>query len=136
MNTVAPTTRMALVTGTIAALIFATACGGSTALSGQASMTAAPATASVSSPATAAPSAAATTSTAAKVSANNASNTELIAALTAAGVPSPANWAREVQEYRPYDASDANMTKLRQNLAKYNPAAGVVDKIISALSLP
>jgi hypothetical protein len=84
------------------------------------------------------PTSAATASaaTAAKVSANNATNAQLIAAFTAAGIPNPSNWAREVQEYRPYDTSDANLTKLRQNLAKYNPAAGVVDKIVSTLSLP
>ncbi len=73
---------------------------------------------------------------AAKVSANNASNAELIAAFTAAGIPNPSSWAREVQEYRPYATNDPNLAKLRQNLAKYNPAAGVVDKIVATLSLP
>ncbi len=72
----------------------------------------------------------------AKISANNATNAQLIAAFTAAGIPNPSSWAREVQEYRPYDTSDANLTKLRQNLVKYNPAAGVVDKIVATLSLP
>jgi hypothetical protein len=72
----------------------------------------------------------------AKVSANNATNEQLIAAFTAAGIPNPSSWAREVQEYRPYDTGDANITKLRQNLVKYNPAAGVVDKIVATLSLP
>jgi hypothetical protein len=72
----------------------------------------------------------------AKVSANNAGNAELIAAFTAAGIPNPASWAREVQEYRPYETSDTNLAKLRQNLVKYNPAAGVVDKIVATLSLP
>ena len=122
---------MTKVTRALAALVLAAACGGSSALSGDAASTTA-----VSASASGAPSGAATTGTIAKVSANNATNAQLITALTAAGVPNPANWAREVAEYRPYDATDTNMTKLRQNLAKYNPAAGVVDKIISALSLP
>lgn len=102
--------------------------------------------ATTASSATAKPSAAATTAatTAAsptaqatkKVSANNATRAELTAALQAAGVPSAANWAREVEEYRPYPTNDPNMAKLRQELAKYNPAAGVVDQIIATLSLP
>ena len=129
----APVTK---VTRALAALVLAAACGGSSALSGDPATTSAPPAATTGTSVTSAPSAAASTGAIAKASANNATNTQLVAALTAAGVPNPANWAREVQEYRPYDASDTNMTKLRQNLAKYNPAAGVVDKIISALSLP
>ncbi|MGE3857550.1 MAG: hypothetical protein AB7G21_11410 [Dehalococcoidia bacterium] len=69
----------------------------------------------------------------AKVSANTGSRAEIQAALQAAGVPNAANWTREVLEYRPYPADDANLTKLRQNLAKYNPGPGVVDAIVSAL---
>lgn len=126
--------RVTQVTRSLAAILLAAACGGSTALSGQATPTAATTAATAAATtAAAAPSASASVS---KVSANNATNAQLIAALTAAGVPNPANWAREVAEYRPYDAGDPNMAKLRQNLAKYNPAPGVVDKIISALSLP
>ncbi len=68
-----------------------------------------------------------------KVSANTASSAEIQAALLANGVPNPANWTREVIEYRPYPADDANLTKLRQNLAKYNPGPGVVDAIVTAL---
>jgi hypothetical protein len=71
-----------------------------------------------------------------KVSANNASRAELQAAFQAAGIPNAAAWAREVEEYRPYPTDDPNMTKLRQELAKYNPAPGVVDQIIAVLSLP
>ena len=52
------------------------------------------------------------------------------------GTIAPGASAREVDEYRPYSATDANLTKLRQNLAKYNPAPGVVDKIVATLSLP
>ncbi len=68
-----------------------------------------------------------------KVSANTASAAEIQAALQANGVPNPANWTREVIEYRPYPAEDANLTKLRQNLAKYNPGPGVVNDIVTAL---
>ena len=78
----------------------------------------------------------AATSTATKVSANNATRAEVQAALAAAGVPNPANWAREVEEYRPYPTNDPTLAKLRQNLVKYNPAPGVVDAIVAVLSLP
>lgn len=70
-----------------------------------------------------------------KANANGASQSDIQLALDAAGVPNPANWAREVVEYRPYPTDDPNLTKLRQNLAKYNPGPGVVDKIVSALTL-
>lgn len=72
----------------------------------------------------------------AKVSANNATRAELQAAFTAAGITGAAQWAREVEEYRPYPTTDPNMAKLRQELAKYNPGPGVVDKIVATLSLP
>lgn len=78
----------------------------------------------------------ATAATPRKVSANNATRAELQAAFEAAGIPGAAQWAREVVEYRPYPENDPNMAKLRQELAKYNPAAGVVDQIIATLSLP
>ena len=68
-----------------------------------------------------------------KVSANTASEQEITAALTAAGVSNPDRWAEEVVEYRPYPADDPNLTKLRDNLAKYNPGQETVDKIVSAL---
>jgi DNA uptake protein ComE-like DNA-binding protein len=68
-----------------------------------------------------------------KVSANTASETEIAAALQAAGVANAQRWAREVVEYRPYDTGDANLTKLQQNLAKYNPGQDTVNKIVGAL---
>ena len=71
----------------------------------------------------------------AKVSANEASEEELVAAFTAAGVQDPDEWAEEVEQYRPYPTDDPNFTKLREELAKYNPGPGVVDKIVSALEL-
>jgi DNA uptake protein ComE-like DNA-binding protein len=73
--------------------------------------------------------------TTSKVNANTASRAEIAAALTAANVASADRWAGEVVEYRPYATNDPTFAKLRQNLVKYNPGAGVVDQIVSALSL-
>ena len=95
-------------------------------------LTDAPATA----PTTAAPATTATTAApaAGKVSANDATRAELEAAFTTAGISSPAQWAREVTEYRPYATDDPTFAKLRQNLAKYNPGPGVVDQIVATLA--
>ena len=68
-----------------------------------------------------------------KVSANTASEDVIASALKAAGVPSPKRWAAEVVEYRPYAADDLGLAKLRENLAKYNPAQQTVDQIVSVL---
>jgi hypothetical protein len=84
------------------------------------------------SPATTAPAGAAGAG-GAKVSANDASESDLVAAFEAAGVPNAEKWAEEVMEYRPYD--EPTFAKLREELAKYNPGPGVVDKIISTLEL-
>ncbi|MEV1167652.1 hypothetical protein [Nonomuraea sp. NPDC049784] len=67
------------------------------------------------------------------MSANTAGESEIAAALQAAGVDNAERWAREVTEYRPYAADDPNLTSLRDNLAKYNPGQETVDKIVSAL---
>lgn len=69
----------------------------------------------------------------AKVSANNATEEELIAAFTAAGIDNAEKWADEVVEYRPYPTDDPNFTMLREELAKYNPAPGVIDQIVAIL---
>ncbi len=69
-----------------------------------------------------------------KVSANTASEEEIAAALDSAGVSNADRWAEEVVEYRPYPAEDANLTKLRDNLVKYNPGQETTDKIVSALT--
>jgi hypothetical protein len=69
-----------------------------------------------------------------KVSANTASEDEIAAALARAGVSNPERWAEEVVEYRPYPADDPNLSKLRENLAKYNPGQETTDKIVSALT--
>jgi len=70
-----------------------------------------------------------------KVSANNATTAELQQAFTAAGIANPDRWAREVAEYRPYPTDDPTFAKLRGELAKYNPAPGVVDQIVATLAL-
>ena len=54
--------------------------------------------------------------------------------LDSAGVSNADRWAEEVVEYRPYPSEDANLTKLRDNLAKYNPGQETTDKIVSALT--
>jgi hypothetical protein len=101
---------------------------------------AATATAIVTTPTSPAASAAATTPAssaavaASRVSANSASQSEIAAALDAAGVPNADRWAREVVEYRPYDASDAALQKLQDNLAKYNPDPATLAGILSALT--
>ncbi len=68
-----------------------------------------------------------------KVSANTASEDAIATALKAAGVASPKRWAAEVVEYRPYATNDVGLAKLRENLAKYNPAQKTLDQILSTL---
>jgi hypothetical protein len=75
----------------------------------------------------------ATTGAASSFDVNTASQEEIASVLSAAGVPNSDQWAREVVEYRPYDLSDPTMAHLRDELAKYNPAEGVVDQIVDAL---
>jgi hypothetical protein len=70
-----------------------------------------------------------------KANANTASVAELQRAFEAAGIPNAARWAREVEEYRPYPTDDPTFGKLRRELAKYNPGPGVVDQIITTLTL-
>jgi hypothetical protein len=138
---------LALVAGVTTCL--AIACGGEasvntpatvptqvTAVSTATANSAAPATTATTAPTSVATaSATAGASAATKVSANSASRAQLQAAFQAAGISNPANWAREVEEYRPYPTNDPTFAKLRQNLAKYNPGPGVVDSIIATLSL-
>jgi hypothetical protein len=99
---------------------------------------AAPASSAPASPAPGAPASSAApapgAAPASKVSATTASQEEIFSALSKAGVPTPSRWTDEVIEYRPYPANDPNLGKLRQNLAKYNPGPGIVDKIVSALT--
>ena len=107
---------------TLAVLIFAVgACGGSTT-SDRSSAETSPATTTNA------------TQPAGKVSANTASESEIEATLNNAGVSNAGRWAEEVIEYRPYPTDDPNLTKLRDNLAKYNPGQETIDKIVSALT--
>jgi hypothetical protein len=105
-----------------------TACGGGES--------AAPASSAAPAPA-ASPSAPAPAATAAptvdRVSANTASEEELAQRFEQAGIPNAERWADEVVEYRPYPADDPNFASLRAELAKYNPAPGVVDQIVAVL---
>jgi hypothetical protein len=110
------------------------ACGGSTTTPDAAATpsTATPLTSSSAGTDSATGSAAASAVT--KVSANTASEDEIAAALESAGVSNPERWAVEVVEYRPYPTDDPDLTKLRDNLAKYNPGQETTDKIVSALA--
>lgn len=71
-----------------------------------------------------------------KASANNATAAQLLAAFETAGVPNASRWVVEVQEYRPYPTNDPTFAKLKSNLAKYNPSADTLSRILAALSLP
>jgi len=67
------------------------------------------------------------------VNANTATPAELQAAFAAAGLANPAQWAREVNEYRPYPTDDPTFAKLRGELVKYNPDQATIDGIIATL---
>lgn len=144
--------KAAIATVSFAALL--AACGGASATPTPVPATPAPATATPSEPAAeasepageneenesgeATPPAgslapAASTAAITKVSANTATTAELVAALTAAGVPNADKWAGEIEEYRPYDASDQTLARLRTELEKYNPGEDVLDAILSVL---
>jgi hypothetical protein len=117
-----------------AAAIALAACGG--APSGgaySATATTAITTATPTSPSTAAATTAGATT---KASANNAAAAQLQAAFEAGGVPNASRWVIEVQEYRPYPVDDPTFAKLKSNLAKYNPSADTLSRILAALSLP
>jgi hypothetical protein len=111
--------RLSLICVVTVVVLAVAGCGGSTTTNGSGASAS-------SSPTTSQPGA--------KVSANTASESDIAAALSAAGVSNAERWAKEVVEYRPYPADDPNMTKLRDNLAKYNPGQETVDKIVSALT--
>jgi DNA uptake protein ComE-like DNA-binding protein len=127
-------TRLATMCAAGALVLGLAGCGGSTTPSGGGApaAAAAPTTGAVSTgtPATGPDTAGST----AKVSANTASEDEIAAALKSAGVSNSERWAEEVVEYRPYPADDKDLTKLRKNLAKYNPGQETTDMIVSALT--
>ena len=113
-------TRLAL---SLAAIIGLAACGS------DADTTAAP-TETAATAATAAPAAAA-----GKVSANDATEDELVAVMEAAGIDNAAKWADEIIEYRPYAADDTSLETLRGELAKYNASPETIDQILALLAL-
>jgi hypothetical protein len=116
----------------IAATVVLVACGGAAGAPG-ANATAASGTSTPTATGTATTTTAAATT---KASANNATAAQLQAALEAAGVPNASTWVREVQEYRPYPIDDVSFAKLKSNLAKYNPSADTLSRILGALTLP
>jgi hypothetical protein len=122
------TARLSLICVVTVVVLAVAGCGGSTTTNGSG------ASASSTSTTSSAAAATATSQPGAKVSANTASESDIASALSTAGVSNSERWAKEVVEYRPYPADDPNMTKLRDNLAKYNPGQETVDKIVSALT--
>ena len=125
--------RHVLIVLAAAAITFA-ACGG--AASTNASGATAIQTIATATPASTSTVAATAASAVTKASANNATAAQLQAALEAGGVPNASRWVIEVQEYRPYPIDDPTFAKLKSNLAKYNPSADTLSRILAALSLP
>jgi ABC-type glycerol-3-phosphate transport system substrate-binding protein len=123
-----------LLSALVAAGVTLAACGG--AATPAANATAAGPTAATATPVATASAATTTVASTTKASANNATASQLQAAFEAAGVPNVATWIKEVQEYRPYPADDPTFAKLKSNLAKYNPSADTLSRILGALSLP
>jgi hypothetical protein len=136
--TTAPRPALACAAGILA--LGMAACGGSTTTPTPGGSTPPPASvpASSSGPATSAADAeddeSPTAPVGAKVSANTASKGEIAAALEKAGVSNADRWAEEVVEYRPYPIDDPDLTKLRVNLAKYDPGMQTTDRIVSVLT--
>ena len=134
------TVRAILTALSLTTVLGVSACSsGGTTTTGASTSTSAPPTTATGSGSTAAPSGASTTTAAGRattqVDANTASVAELQAAFEANGVTNAAKWAREVEEYRPYATDDPTFASLRKNLAKYNPAADVLQKILASLKL-
>ncbi len=67
------------------------------------------------------------------VDANTASVDDLAAAFEAAGVPDPEQWAREVEEHRPY--ADDGWAHLRQELSRAGIDDDTLDRVTSTLTL-
>jgi hypothetical protein len=122
--------RTALIAATVALI----ACGGAAAAPAANATT--PATVATTGASAASTAATGTATSTTKASANNATAVQLQAALEAAGVPNASRWVVEVQEYRPYPADDPSFAKLKSQLAKYNPSADTLSRILAALSLP
>ncbi|MDT7706291.1 MAG: hypothetical protein QOG20_1898 [Pseudonocardiales bacterium] len=75
----------------------------------------------------------ATPSEESKTSINSPSDKDIAAALRANQVDDPEQWARRIGVDRPYPTTDRNLTKLRQDLAQYNPDPETLNKIIATL---
>ena len=73
-------------------------------------------------------------SSAALIPVNTATQAEIAAAFTAAGIPNADRWAQEVVEYRPYEA-DPTWARLRQELGKYNIDPAVLEQILAMLQV-
>lgn len=130
--------RHALSALTAAAVALA-ACGGAAApitSNATAGATTAPASTTTTPAATSTAAATAVAGVTTKASANNATAAQLLAAFEAGGVPNASRWVTEVQEYRPYPTDDPTFAKLKSNLAKYNPSADTLSRILAALTLP
>jgi hypothetical protein len=76
----------------------------------------------------------ASTAPSGSVNANTANVDELAAAFAAAGISNADRWAREVAEYRPYEA-DPTWARLRQELGKYNIDPAVLEQILAILTV-
>lgn len=71
----------------------------------------------------------------AKVNPNTASKQQLIDTFTKNGISRPEQWAREVDEYKPYpDSEYPQLTRLRKELTKYRPTPDTLEKIIASLT--
>ncbi len=68
----------------------------------------------------------------ATIDVNTATQEEIAAAFLAAGIPNAERWAREVVEYRPYEA-DPTWGRLRHELRKYGIDPAVLERIIGLL---
>ncbi len=123
-----------VLTALIAAALTLAACGG--AAGTPAATATANATIATTTPASTSTAVATAASITTKASANNATAAQLQAAFEATGVPNASRWVTEVQEYRPYSTDDPTFAKLKSNLAKYNPSADTLSRILAALSLP
>ena len=131
------TARLAMICAAALLALGLAACGGSTTTPSSTAPAAPPAPtsgAATGTPTNGSETNNASTSAGTKVSANTASEDEIATALTNAGVSNPERWAEEVVEYRPYPTDDPNLTKLREELAKYNPGQQTIDQIVSALT--
>ena len=73
-------------------------------------------------------------SPAALIQVNTATQAEIAAAFTVAGIPNADRWAQEVVEYRPYEA-DPTWARLRQELGKYNIDPAVLEQILAMLQV-